>query len=85
LKKVTTSQKKVLESIMFTEPYDVLLSETGLQKGELRDDLIQLINAGLVEVFLKDDSKRLSGYDSDNLHYFSFRATSSGLKALTWR
>jgi hypothetical protein len=82
LKKITTSQQNVLERLIFIESYEDLLSETGLQRGELRDDLTQLINSGMIEVFNKNEIKRLNGYDTDNLHYFSFRATSSGLKAL---
>jgi len=58
-----------------------LLSETGFQRGELRDDLIQLINARMVEVFDEDKAHRLNGYDQDHLENFSFRATSKGLAA----
>lgn len=82
MKKITVSQKKVLESLVFSESYDTLLSESGLQRGELRDDLMQLINAGMIEVYHLGENTRLSGYDADNLQYFSFRATRSGLNAL---
>lgn len=82
MKKVTVSQQKVLESLVFIESYETLLTETGLQRGALRDDLMQLINAGMIEVFNLGESTRLSGYDADNLQYFSFRATRSGLNAL---
>lgn len=82
MKKVTSSQRNVLERLIFIEDYNSLLEETGLQRGELRDDLMQLINAGMIEVYDDDRSNRLTGYDSDNLQFFSFRATRSGLNML---
>jgi hypothetical protein len=82
LKKITESQKQVLSQLVFVESYDSIASETGAHHGALRDDLIQLINAGLIEVFDNNLSQRLNAYDSDNLHQFSFRATNSGLKSL---
>lgn len=79
--KATPSQKEVINHLIFIESYDTLLSETGHHRGALRDDLIQLINAGMIEVFDENQTKRLSGYDQDHLEYFSFRATSKGLAA----
>ncbi len=79
--KTTPSQKEVINSLIFTESYQTLLEETGLKRGELRDDLIQLINAGMVEVFDEGKLIRQSGYDGDNLHHYSFRATRKGLDA----
>lgn len=68
--------------LIFPEPYDVLLDETSLPAGALRDDLINLINYRLVEVvnFEKDSVNGTSFYDADNLQDFSFRATKTGLK-----
>lgn len=79
--KATPSQKQVINQLIFIESYYTLLEETGHHRGALRDDLTQLINAGMVEVFDEDKAKRLSGYDQDHLEYFSFRATSRGLAA----
>ncbi len=79
--KTTTSQKEVINTLIFTESYETLLAETGLKRGELRDDLIQLINAGMVEVYDEHQKTRLNGYDNDRLELFSFRATHKGLNA----
>ncbi len=82
MKKITESQKQVLSQLIFVESFDMLASETGAHQGALRDDLIQLINAGFIEVFDQNQKQRLNGYDSDNLQLFSFRATNLGLKSI---
>ncbi|MGB0346577.1 MAG: hypothetical protein ACPGGA_03770 [Balneolaceae bacterium] len=82
MRKLFPSEKKILARLIFPEPYDVLLDETSLPAGALRDDLINLINYRLVEVvnFEKDSVNGTSFYDADNLQDFSFRATKTGLK-----
>ena len=77
MRKLFPSEKKVLERLIFTEPYEVLLDETGLPIGALRDDLINLINYRLIEVVYNwnDQINTTSFYDADNLQDFSFRAT----------
>ena len=84
MRKLFPSEKKVLERLIFTEPYEVLLDETGSPVGALRDDLINLINYRLIEVVYNgnDPLDTTSFYDADNLQDFSFRATKSGLKQL---
>ena len=84
MRKLFPSEKKVLERLIFTEPYEVLLDETGLPAGALRDDLINLINYRLIEVVHNENDPldTTSFYDADNLQDFSFRATKSGLKQL---
>lgn len=84
MRKLFPSEKKVLERLIFTEPYEVLLDETGSPVGALRDDLINLINYRLIEVVhnRNDPLDTTSFYDADNLQDFSFRATKSGLKQL---
>ncbi len=77
--KVTPTQKQVLRQLIFAETFDVIKNECGLMRGELRDDLTQLIHAGLIEVFDIDGAKRVLSYDSDNLELFSFRASKQGL------
>jgi hypothetical protein len=79
--KPTKSQKEVINQLVFIESYDTLLEELRVKRGELRDDLMQLINAGMVEIFDAGSSRRLNGYDADHLERFSFRATSKGLNA----
>lgn len=81
--KLTPSEKYVLGFLVFPEPFEMVLEESGVQYGTLRDDLINLINHGYVEVYLKDGSKSVSPfYDADNLEQFAFKATNSGLKAI---
>lgn len=79
------SEKKIIGLLVFVESYDSLLSDSGLQPGELRDDLINLIDAGLIQVFdSKDDKQAIPAFycDTDHLEQFSFRATRSGLNAI---
>jgi len=82
--KITTSEHSVLERLVFPEPFSSIMDETGLQYGELRDDLINLLNFGFVEAFEGSDDRitPTKFYDSDNLQKFTFRATSKGLSAL---
>lgn len=86
-RKISLSERKVLERLIFPEAFEVLLEETNLQTGELRDDLINLLNHGFVEAFEQSGKKhRLEGfYDTDNLQRFVFRATSKGLAAINTR
>jgi hypothetical protein len=81
MRKLYPSEKQVLSRLIFPEPYEVILEETGLGTGELRDDLINLINYRLVEVIDPDNAGFTNtSHDVDNLNEFSFRATKSGLK-----
>ena len=85
MRKLYSTEKLVLSRLIFVEPYEVLLKETGLAPGTLKDDLINLINHRLIEVVNKNSQKLESTnfYDFDNLHNFSFRLTKMGLKSLT--
>ena len=78
--KITTVQKQVLQYLIFAESFTSLKEESGLMRGELRDDLTQLIHAGMIEVYDEDGSNRVLSYDSDNLEYFCFRASKKGLQ-----
>ncbi|MBO6793202.1 MAG: hypothetical protein JJ895_04775 [Balneolaceae bacterium] len=84
MRKLYPSEKLVLARLIFPEPYEVILEETGLPTGALRDDLINLINYRLIEVvnteIVKHDTSAF--YDSDNLQDFTFRATKTGLKQM---
>ncbi|MFH5831242.1 hypothetical protein ACG2F4_06110 [Halalkalibaculum sp. DA3122] len=83
-RKVSTSERNVLGRLVFPESFDTVLEETGLQYGELRDDLINLISFGFVEAYEKRGNKiaLTSFYDADNLQDFTFRATKKGLAAI---
>jgi hypothetical protein len=80
-RKITKTERKVLERLIFPETFQDVLEETGLQHGELRDDLINLLSFGFVEAYERSGNKisLTSFYDSDNLQDFTFRATSKGL------
>lgn len=82
--KISISERRVLERLIFPESFHVIMEETGLQYGELRDDLINLLNFGFVEAYEDDGAKiSLTGfYDSDNLQDFTFRATKRGLSVI---
>lgn len=82
--KITSSELSILERLVFPEPFATIMEETGLQYGELRDDLINLLNFGFVEAFERHGSRITATgfYDADNLQDFTFRATSKGLSAI---
>ncbi|MEX1063395.1 MAG: hypothetical protein WEC12_07315 [Balneolaceae bacterium] len=81
--KLTSSEKKILSLLIYPETFNQLLEETGLQKGLLRDDLMNLVSHRYVEVYEKDGSRPVSPfYDSDHLELFAFKATKSGLNAI---
>ena len=84
MRKLYASEKRVLKCLIFPESYNVILEETGLAIGTLRDDLINLINFRFIEVMDANNSEPVatSFYDSDNLQDFSFRATIAGLKQI---
>lgn len=82
-RKVSKSELIILRELIFVEPFSHLLDETGLSYGELRDDLINLISYGYIEVFSPDGGQSVSPfYDSDHIDQFSFQATKSGLKSI---
>ena len=83
-RKVTLSEKKVLEKLIFPESFDSIMEETGLQYGELRDDLINLMSFGFIEAYVKSGERIILStfYDSDNLQDFTYRATKKGLSAI---
>lgn len=84
MRKLTKSEKTVIERLIFPESFDVIMEETNMQFGELRDDLMNLVNHRFVEVvnFDNDKDSKMAFYDSDNIKDFSFRATKTGLKSL---
>ena len=83
-RKISKSEHKVLEKLIFPERFQVIMEETGLLYGQLRDNLINLLSFGFVEAYERNGNKiTLTGfYDSDNLQDFTFRATSKGLSEI---
>ncbi len=81
--KLTASEKQVLSFLIFPEPFSQVQEESGMPYGSLRDDLMNLVSHGYVEVYEIDGSRSVSPfYDSDNLELFAFKATKSGLKVI---
>lgn len=82
--KVTKTEKRVLERLIFPEKFQDIMEETGLMQGELRDDLINLLSFGFVEAYERTGNKisLTSFYDTDNLQDFTFQATSKGLSEI---
>ncbi|PAU95833.1 hypothetical protein CK503_01895 [Aliifodinibius salipaludis] len=82
--KITKTEKQVLERLIFPEKFQVIMEETGLLQGELRDDLINLLSFGFVEAYERSGNKiaLTSFYDTDNLQDFTFQATSKGLSEI---
>ena len=83
--KLTPSELSILRVLIFPEDFSLIQSETGLNSGAIRDDLIKLINHGYIEVF--DDNHGYSRvpsafYDSDQLDQFRFKATKLGLRSI---
>jgi hypothetical protein len=82
--KITSSERSVLERLVFPETFARIKEETSQDSGELRDNLINLLNFGFVEAF-EGSGQRITStgfYDSDNLQDFTFRATRKGLSAI---
>ncbi|MDX1639367.1 MAG: hypothetical protein R3281_15480 [Balneolaceae bacterium] len=83
-RKVSKTERLVLGRLIFPERFETVLEETGLQYGELRDDLINLMSFGFIEAYERQGSKiaLTSFYDADNLQDFTFRATKKGLSQI---
>ena len=84
MRKISPSEKKILELLIFTESFDTIRDETDLQYGEIRDDIITMHNAGLIEIYTggNQSASRLNHYDSDRPELFSYRATRKGINAI---
>lgn len=84
MRKLSPSERKILNRLIFPEPFQVIQEETNLQFGEIRDDLINLMSHHLIEVVdtEKAEPNGTSFYDADNIQNYSFRITKSGIKHL---
>lgn len=81
--KLTPSEKQILSLLIYPETFQQILMESNLPKGSVRDDIMNLISHGYIEVYEKDGKKPVSPfYDSDNLDQFAFKATKSGLNSI---
>lgn len=85
MRKLLATELLVIQQLVYVESFHTIQSDTGLQYGELRDDLINLYDSGYIEVFEDQDTtvpKKLPYFDSDRPQLFSYRATKSGLDAM---
>lgn len=84
MRKITASERLILDKAIYAESFYTLLEETQLQRGALRDDLMSLLNAGLLEAYDLDKSghRKTRFCDTDNLEQYAYRATRTGLNAL---
>lgn len=85
MKKITGSQKSILERLIFPETFFTIQEETNMQRGEIRDDLTQLLHMGMVKASSSSqptDYRKTYFYDSDQVEASLFQATPRGLKAL---
>ncbi|TVQ67894.1 MAG: hypothetical protein EA360_00945 [Balneolaceae bacterium] len=80
--KLSPSEKTILRELIFPESFENIVSGTGYPYGVIRDDLIQLINHGFIEVASNTESQKKSFFDSDHIHLFSYKATGLGLKKI---
>ncbi len=85
MSKITESQRRILEQLIFAESFDHIQMETGLSYGEMRDDLTTLMHHNMIEVFESDGGnmgRKVRHFDNDNPAAFFYRATKSGLGVL---
>lgn len=74
-----------MQQLVFIESFNSIQSETGLSFGELRDDIINLLSSGMIEVYADIDEHaelRRTHFDSDHPNRYFYRATHSGMKAM---
>ena len=53
--KITVSERLILSRLIHQENIATLIDETGLQFGEIRDDITNLLTHNLIEVFEDSD------------------------------
>lgn len=80
--KLTDSEKRILRELIYPESFEHIQTETHLSYGEIRNDLIQLINHRFIQVYEENNEVSGSYFDSDRIENFTFRATMSGLKKI---
>ncbi len=86
MRKLTPSERKILDRLLFPESFEVIQEETQLAYGEIRDDIINLMNSRLIEVVEDDnDTNSIQWFDSDNIREATFQITKSGIKHMKKR
>lgn len=87
MRKLSPSERKILDQLLYPESFEVIQEETQLKYGEIRDDLINLMNSRLIEVVNPETnySNAIPYFDSDNVKDATFRITKSGIKHMEKR
>lgn len=80
--KLTLSEKRILRELIYPETFEHIQAETCLSYGEIRNDLIQLINHRFIQVNDRNNQNQGHYFDSDHIEDFTFKATMSGLKKI---
>lgn len=80
--KLTDSEKRILRELIYPETFEHIQAETSLSYGEIRNDLIQLINHRFIQVNNRNHQIPGHYFDSDHIEDFTFKATMSGLKKI---
>lgn len=85
MRKLTPTERKILDRLIFPEPFEVIQEETELKYGEIRDDIINLMNSRLIEAVNpgQPEDNSVPFYDSDNIREATFRITKSGIKHMS--
>jgi predicted ArsR family transcriptional regulator len=83
--RLTDSQRALLRHLLFHESFDTIADETGFPYGVIRDDLVTLMHAGMVEIYDEPDSgrpRRIQSYDGDRMQAYLFRASRKGMNEI---
>jgi hypothetical protein len=83
--RLTDSQRALLRHLLFHESFDTIAVETGFSYGVIRDDLVTLLHAGMVEIYDETDSgrpRRIQAYDGDHMQAYLFRASRKGMNEI---
>ncbi|MFP8488593.1 hypothetical protein ACKGJO_05775 [Gracilimonas sp. Q87] len=84
MRKLSPSEKKILDRLLYPEPFEVIQEETQLAYGEIRDDLINLMNSRLIETVDPENpnANTTNSFDSDNVKDSTYRITNSGINLM---
>ncbi len=76
-------QIKILQALIFPEPFDTLVEEIKASQPVIGAELKALIVLGLVTAVEEDSKGRFKSsiyYDSDNMRAFCYQTTARGLE-----
>lgn len=83
--KITNTQRALLQHLLFHETFATIVDETSLPYGVIRDELVTLMHAGMVEIYAETDEgrpQRILSYDGDRMQAYLFRASRKGMNEI---